>query len=62
MQQAELMYKRFNNPLSEGFFDICIQPMEHKYNTRSKAYEKLNIRRTNTNYGKFDIKYSAARR
>ena len=61
MQQAEFMYKRLNNLLPETIFDDYIQPIGHRYNTRSKANKKLYIRRTNTNYGKFDIKHSATK-
>ena len=34
--------------------------ISHRYNTRS-ANKEPYIRRTNTTYGKFDIKYSAAK-
>lgn len=61
MQQGEFMYRRLNNLLPDNIFDDYIKPISHRYNTRSKANKELYIRRTNTNYGKFDIKYSAAK-
>ena len=53
------MYRRVNNLLPEGIFDDYIKPISHSYNTRSKAKKNLYIRKTKTNYGKFDIRYSA---
>ena len=55
------MSRRLNNLLSDNIFDHYIKPVSHSYNTRLKANKELYTGRTNTNYGKFDIKYSAAK-
>ena len=55
------MYRCINNLLPEDIFDNYINPISHCYNTRSKANKKLYIRKINTNYGKFYIKYSVAK-
>lgn len=56
------MYRCINNLLPEDIFDDYINPMSHCYNTCStKANKKLYICKINTDYGKFDIKYSAAK-
>ena len=54
------MRRRLNNLLPDNMLGNYIKLINHRYNTRSKATERLYIRRTNTNYGKFDI-YSAAK-
>ena len=61
IQQGEFMYRCINNLLPEDIFDDYINPISHCYNTRFKANKKLYIHKINTNYGKFDIKYSAAK-
>ena len=61
MPKGEFMYRRLNNLLPDNIFDHYIKPVSHSYNTRSKANKELYTGRTNTNYGKFDIKYSAAK-
>ena len=57
---GEFTYRCLNNLLPDNIFDDYIKPISHRYNTRS-ANKEPYIRRTNTTYGKFDIKYSAAK-
>ena len=52
------LYRCLNNLLPESIFDDYIQPIGHRYSTYSKVNKKLYLRKTNTNYGKFDIKHA----
>ena len=50
MQQGKFMYRCLNNLLPDNISDDYIKPISHRSN------KELYIRRTNTNYCKFDIK------